>query len=117
MIEAIREVVTKPGAGGRFELLFGPGGAWSELFSGCPGFRGTTVLRDATDPERYLIVDLWDSEAAREQAVAEHQNAYLALVSSFDAWVASERELGTFRVMNRATVRPRPASRRRGSTR
>jgi quinol monooxygenase YgiN len=117
MIEVIWEVVTKPGTGGRFELAFGPGGAWSKLFSDSPGFRGTTVLRDETDPRRYLVVDMWDSEDAREQAIVEHQDDYHALMSSFDAWVASEQELGTFRILNRALVRPRPTSARRGTSR
>jgi heme-degrading monooxygenase HmoA len=117
MIEVIYEFVTNLGAGGRFELAFGPGGAWSKLFSGSPGFRGTTLLRDTNDPQRYLIVDLWDSEAAREQAVAEHQDATLALAAELEAWVASEQDLGTFRIVNSATVRPRPSSPRRGGAR
>jgi hypothetical protein len=117
MIEVVYEVMTQPGAGGRFELVFGPGGAWSDLFSDCPGFRGTTVLRDIADPRRYMIVDLWDSEVDRERAISEQQDAYLALEADLDAWTTTRRDLGTFRVLNRATVRSRPTSRRRGSTR
>ena len=117
MIEVVYEVMTQPGAGGRFELVFGPGGAWSDLFSECPGFRGTTVLRDTTDPRRYMIVDLWDSEVARERAIAEQQDAYLALEADLNTWTAARQDLGTFRILNSATVRSRPTSRRRGRTR
>lgn len=117
MIEVVSEVVTKAGTGGRFELVFGPGGAWSKLFSDSPGFRGTTVLRDRDNPRRYLTVDLWDSEDAHEQALADEAHAYLALETELREWVELKHELGTFRVLNRATVRPRPASRRYGRTR
>ena len=52
MIEIVWEYVTKEHAGGQFELLFGPGGAWSMLFAQSNGFRGATVLRDRENPQR-----------------------------------------------------------------
>ncbi|MBN1250410.1 MAG: antibiotic biosynthesis monooxygenase [Anaerolineae bacterium] len=113
MIEIIREFITKPGAGGRFELAFGPGGVWSRLFAGSTGFRGTTVLRDEADPRRYMTFDLWDSEVDHEQALAEQEEAYAAVIAGIDEWVASKQDLGTFRTLNRATVRPRPKARGR----
>ena len=46
MVEIVWEFVVKEEARGQFELAYGPGGAWSKLFARCPGFRGTTLLRD-----------------------------------------------------------------------
>jgi hypothetical protein len=113
MIEIVCEFVVKEEARGPFELAYGPGGAWSNLFAGCPGFRGTTLLRDTNDLRRYLTVDVWDTEALRAQTLAECSDDYAALEAAFEAWTEARTELGTFRVQAEATVRPRGSVRRR----
>jgi hypothetical protein len=112
MVEIVWEFVVKEEARGRFELAYGPGGAWSELFARCLGFRGTTLLRDTKDPRRYLAIDLWDTEAHREQALAERQAEYSELKAAFAGWTESRTEMGVFRVLAEATVRPRGRARR-----
>ena len=107
MVEIVWEFVVKEDAWGQFELAYGPGGAWSQLFSQCPGFRGTTLLRDTKNPRRYLMIDLWDSSDQREQALAEHRTEYLDLEAAFGEWTVSKAELGIFSVRAEATVRPR----------
>ena len=56
MIEIVCEVVVKPEASGLFALAYGPGGAWSDLFTRAAGFRGITVLRDA--PQGFWVSGL-----------------------------------------------------------
>ena len=107
MIEIVWEFVVKEEARGQFELAYGPGGAWSKLFAQCPGFRGTSLLRDTKNPRRYLTIDLWDTEAQREQTLAEHKAEYSNLHATFDDWTESKTEVGIFRVLAEATVRPR----------
>lgn len=111
MIEIVCEFVVKEEARGQFELAYGPGGAWSKLCTGAPGFRGTTLLRDTENPRRYLAIDLWDTEAHREQMLAEREAEVASLEAAFDDWTESRAELGTFRVMAEATVRPRGKTR------
>ncbi len=122
MIEVVWEFIVKEEARGRFELTYGPGGAWSTLFGECPGYRGTTLLRDTKDPCRYVTVDFWDSEAQREQMLRKRRTEYSNLDAAFREWTESETELGAFRVLAEATVRPsrrarhgRPGEARRGS--
>ena len=112
MVEIVWEFVVKEGSQGQFELAYGPGGAWSNLFGRCAGFRGTTVLRDAKNPRRYLTIDLWDSELEWEQALAEHKAEYADLDTAFAEWTESEVEVGIFSVLSEATVRPRAKKRR-----
>jgi heme-degrading monooxygenase HmoA len=112
MIEVVCAFVVNEEARGQFELAYGPGGAWSELFAGAPGFRGTTLLRDTKDPRRYLTIDLWDTEAQRERALAEREAEYASLDAAFEDWTESRAELGTFRVQAEATVRPRGSAAR-----
>jgi heme-degrading monooxygenase HmoA len=107
MIEIVCEFVVKEEARGQFELAYGPGGAWSKLFAQCPGFRGSTLLRGTENPRRYLTINLWDTEAQREQALAERQVEYAALDVAFGDWTESRTEVGVFRVLAEGTVRPR----------
>lgn len=106
MIEIIKQFVVRDDARGQFELTFGPGGAWSGLFARCPGFRGTTVLRDTADPRRYLTIELWDSAADREKVLRARGKEHSALDASLGSWVESSGEVGVFRMMLEATVRP-----------
>jgi hypothetical protein len=113
MIEVVCEFIVKEEARGQFELAYGPGGAWSRLFAGAPGFRGTTLLRDTQDPRRYLAVDVWDTEDQRALALAGCSDDYAALEAAFGDWTESWTEMGVFRVQAEATVRPRGRARRR----
>ena len=56
---------------------------------------------------RYLTIDLWDTKAQREQMLAERKAEYSDLEAAFGDWTESRTEMGTFRVLVEATVRPR----------
>ena len=114
MIEIVWEFIVKEEARGQFELIFGPGGAWSKLFAQCPSFRGTTLLRDTKNPRRYLAIDLWETEAQREQMLAERVAEYAVLEAAFADWAESKTEVGVFSVRAEATVRPLGRAKRRG---
>ena len=107
------EMVVKQEIQGQFELLYGPGGAWSKLFGKAPGFRGTTVLKDAHNPSRYLIIDVWDSEGQQAQAVSECADEYAKLNAHLENWTEARIELGVFKVRTEAAVRPRGKPSRR----
>jgi heme-degrading monooxygenase HmoA len=107
MVEFVWAFVVKEEARGQFELAYGPGGAWSKLFARCPGFRGTTVLRNTKNPRRYLTIDLWETAAQREQALAENKAEYSDLEAALGEWTESKTEVGIFSVLAEATVRPR----------
>ena len=107
MIEIVWEFVVKEEARGQFELAYGPGGAWSKLFARCPGFRGTTLMRDTENPRRYLAIDFWDTLAQREQILAERKAEYSSLEAAFADWTESRTQVGVFKVLAEATVRPR----------
>jgi heme-degrading monooxygenase HmoA len=106
MIEIVWEFVVKEEARGQFELAYGPGGAWGNLFARCPGFRGTTLLRDTKNPRRYLTIEFWDTEVQREQALAESKVEYSDLDAALGDWTESRTEVGVFSVRAEATVRP-----------
>lgn len=115
MIQIVWQYQVREEARARFELAYGPGGAWSNLFARSPGFRGTVLLRDTREPRRFLTIDTWDSEAERDALLDRHRAAYTALNASFREWTEAETEIGVFRVLAEASVR-RPGARgqRRG---
>jgi heme-degrading monooxygenase HmoA len=112
MIEIVSEFVFKEEARGQFELAYGPGGTWSKLCARCPGFRGTTLLRDTRNPRRYLTIEFWDTVAQREQMLSERKAEHSNLDASFADWTESQTEEGIFRVLAEATVHPRGRARR-----
>ena len=112
MIQIAWELVVKEEARGQFELTYGPGGAWSKLFEHCPGFRGLTLLRDVKMPRRYLAVEFWDTEAQREAMLAGRRAECADLGAILDSWIESKTEVGIFKVLAEATVRPHGTTRR-----
>ncbi len=112
MIEIVTEFVVKEDAWGQFELVYGRGGAWSKLFARSAGFRGTTLMRDAANPGRYLVVEFWDTLANRDQVLAEQQAQYAELEATLVTWSRSITEVGVFRVLAEAAVQPRGRERR-----
>ena len=112
MIEIVRSYVVKPDCRGQFELSYGPGGVWSELFASSQGFLGITVLRDTVDPQRYLTIEVWNSEAQRAQAQDEHETAYAELKAKIGEWIESMQEMGVYSVLAEAGVRRRGGVRR-----
>jgi heme-degrading monooxygenase HmoA len=119
MIEVVWEYVVKEEAQGYFELAFGPGGAWSKLFGRSAGFRGSTLLREVNDTRRYLLIDVWDTQAQREQALQEQHEVYANVEAGFGEWTESRREVGVFQLQAEGTVRPagKPRGRRPGRRR
>ncbi|MCX7669186.1 MAG: antibiotic biosynthesis monooxygenase [Anaerolineae bacterium] len=113
MIEIVREFVVHEEARHRFELAFGPGGAWSQLFGRAAGFRGITLLRDVNERRRYLMIEVWDSEAHRRRALAEQGAEHARLEADLAAMVTSRIELGAFTMLAAAAVRPARGALRR----
>ena len=71
------------------------------------------MLRDTKNPRRYLTIDLWDTPAQREQVLAEREAECARLDADFAGWTESRTEVGIFRVLAEATVRPRGRQRRK----
>lgn len=79
-----------------FEAGYGPDGGWVALFRRDPAYVRTDLLRDLSDPRRYVTVDVWASREAcmafRERFRAEFD----ALDEAGEEWTDEERSLGEF---------------------
>ena len=57
-----------------FERVYGPEGEWAQFFRSGAGYIGTELLRDVEEPDRYLVIDRWES-ARRLQRVSRRATA------------------------------------------
>ena len=84
------------GEGGEFERVYGPEGDWAEFFRGGPGYAGTELLRDVEFPDRYLVIDRWESSEAYNEFVAAHRDEYMRRVDETAFHYIRELRVGTF---------------------
>ena len=73
---------------------YGPEGGWARLFARAPGFLGTALYRDASDPERFVTLDRWESAEAYAAFRTRFAEEYATLDREFDALTLRERILG-----------------------
>jgi heme-degrading monooxygenase HmoA len=79
-----------------FERAFGPEGEWAAFFRQGRGYIGTELLRDLEEPERYLVVDRWESADAYNLFLAEHDDEYLRRADESRVHYVQELRFGTF---------------------
>ncbi len=112
MVEFITQLTAREHARAALELAFARGGAWDRVASRCPGFRGTTLLRGVRTPRCYLVVELWEAEGDREAAIRQHEAEYASFEALLAEWAESRSEVGAFRMVGEASVRPHAGERR-----
>ena len=80
----------------QFEEVYGASGSWAAFFHGAPGYIGTELIRDVEQPNRYLVVDRWESREAYNRFVEEHRDEYMRRVDETAFLYRQELRLGTF---------------------
>ena len=96
MLVILWEFQVRPGAEAAFERAYGPSGDWARLFAAAEGWLGTELLRDESEPGRYVTVDRWDSAARFAAFRAAQAEAYDALDRRCEGLTTGERLLGRF---------------------
>ena len=99
MIYIVWRFTAKPALIAEFERHYASEGSWAKLFRRSTGFRGTTLLRDSTAPNRYLLWDCWDSLASFERFKQEHGGDYAALDTQCEALTDEEVKIGVFKAL------------------
>ena len=79
-----------------FERVYGPNGDWAEFFRRGGGFIGTELLRDLEEPERYLVIDRWESAEAYNAFLAANNDEYLRRADEARLDYVQELRFGTF---------------------
>jgi heme-degrading monooxygenase HmoA len=79
-----------------FEAFYRPDGPWGELFRNTPGFVSVTLMKDLSDPCRFLVADRWTSEVVYEDFKRVHAADYAGLSARGRRLYERETEVGRF---------------------
>lgn len=96
MLQIVWEFIVRDGKIAEFERSYSATGSWAKLFRGSPGYLGTTLLREAQTPRRYLTIDRWDGTASHQAMRAKTTEEYEALDKRCEAFTETERQIGVF---------------------
>jgi heme-degrading monooxygenase HmoA len=78
-----------------FADAYGPEGEWAQFFRQGQGYVGTELLHDVEEPDRYLVIDRWESIEAYNAFLAEHQAEYLRRADESQFYYVQELRFGT----------------------
>ena len=79
-----------------FKRAYGPEGDWAQFFRRGDGYIGTELLHDVEEPERFLVIDRWESIEAYNTFIAENQEEYLRRSDETRFYYVQELRFGTF---------------------
>ena len=79
-----------------FERAYGPEGEWAQFFREGRGYVGTELLLDVDEPDRYLVIDRWESIEAYNTFLAENQADYVRRSDESRFHYLQELRFGTF---------------------
>jgi heme-degrading monooxygenase HmoA len=79
-----------------FEDVYGPEGEWAGFFRSGEGYIGTELLHDVEEPDRYLVIDRWESADAYNEFLASHQTEYMRRSDEARFHYIQELRFGTF---------------------
>ena len=79
-----------------FEAVYGPEGEWAQFFRSSEGYIGTELLHDVEEPDRYLVIDRWESADAYNAFLTAHQEEYLRRSDEARFHYSQELRFGTF---------------------
>jgi heme-degrading monooxygenase HmoA len=79
-----------------FAEAYGTDGEWTRFFAGARGYLGTELLRDVEEPDRFLVIDRWESAATYNDFVAAHADEYLRRADEARLHYVQELRFGTF---------------------
>ena len=98
MIQIVWEFIVHPEHLEAFEAHYNPEGTWAKLFQQSPDFKGTVLLRDIKQTNRFVTIDTWTSRESFEAFKTQEREAYTQLDAQCEAWTLSEKFLGLFEV-------------------
>jgi heme-degrading monooxygenase HmoA len=90
------EFIVAPEHVAEFEQVYGPAGPWVVLFRQSAGYLGTHLLRDQSDPLRFVTIDRWRSASEHHAFRAAFDRQYRELDQRCQRLTTREISLGSF---------------------
>ncbi|MGE5624106.1 MAG: putative quinol monooxygenase [Bacillota bacterium] len=93
------EFLAAPGKIAEFRQAYGPDGDWVRLFRRAQGYVRSELHQDGANPQRFVTLDYWESEAACEEFRRRHVHDYEDLDVRCEQFTLKEREIGRFHLV------------------
>ena len=90
------EFIVEPEQVDEFERHYGPAGSWVRLFRQAPGFIRTILLRDSSDPRRFVTIDHWEGREAYLNFRSNFSRQYADLDQRCEKLTVRETLIGEF---------------------
>ncbi len=90
------EFTVAPEHAAEFERVYGPYGPWVTLFRKSAGYLGTSLLRDRSNPLRFVTIDRWRDEAAYREFRTVFAREYGELDERCQRLTTAEQALGSY---------------------
>lgn len=85
-----------PGKEAEFQRAYSSDGEWARFFQRDAAYWGTELIRDATDPRRFIAIDRWTSREAFDAFQKREAIGYEELDARLARWCATESFIGAF---------------------
>jgi len=79
-----------------FRRVYGPEGEWVQLFRKGEGYFATDLYQDISNPNRFVSVDFWRSEADRDRFRQEFTDEFDQLDKDCERFTERETLVGEF---------------------
>jgi len=86
----------KPGCEPLFERIYGPDGAWVQLFRKASGYGKTELIRHKAVASRYVTIDYWQDETSHQHFRSQYAREFNELDARCEDLTESEEHLGDF---------------------
>ena len=96
MFSYIWEYRVRPECVDDFLAHYGPDGTWVALFRRATGYLSTQLLRDPSEPSRFLTIDSWETAADHAAFREQFEPEFVELDARCEALTVSETHLGDF---------------------
>ena len=93
------DFLATPGKLADFKLAYGPEGDWVQLFRRSAGYVRSELHQDSANPQRFVTLDYWESEAACEEFRRRYLHEYEDLDVRCEQFTQKEREIGRFHLV------------------
>ncbi len=90
----------KQGREAAFERLIGANGRWHALARRSRSFLGSSFLRDAVQPTRYMLIEYWSEMLVYEKHQADFSDEIRQIEVERDGLVEVTTPLGIFAALN-----------------
>lgn len=115
VIAFVWQFKVQPGQEAAFERFIGASGPWQGLSRRSRSFLGSSSLRDAVQPTRYLVTEYWSEMLVYERHQADYSDEVRELEQERDQLLDEMAPLGVFTALD-VPDRTGPTWSRRGAT-